>query len=143
MKPVPNVRSSSPKLVSFEYEVNENFEPKDDGQDSIRMDVSNKVDVLRHESFDNAFLVKHRVYIFDSSDFSEVPFRIRSIMTTEVTFDAECDEDLKENVLYNNAPAMMFSYLRPFISQVVTFSGFPALILPFMGFRDDGKDSKE
>lgn len=48
-----------------------------------------------------------------------------------------------EYVLNYNSPAIILSYLRPFISQITLFSGNPALTLPLINFAKEEIENYE
>ena len=45
-------------------------------------------------------------------------------------FDTELDEKMKENFFNTNAPAILFPYIRAYISTLSTLSGLKPIILP-------------
>lgn len=52
------------------------------------------------------------------------------------------DDDFIENFLYINAPAIIFPYIRAYISTLTTLSGRKAVILPTLNMTDIGEELK-
>ena len=51
----------------------------------------------------------------------------------EGIFNWKADE-IDDILLEVNAPAVLIAYIRPIISQLTSFSGYPPLILPLINF---------
>ena len=64
--------------------------------------------------------------------------RLFHVITTSIVGYFSWDEKIKEDDLINylelNAPAVLFLYIRPFISNMTAYSGFSPLILPLINF---------
>ena len=45
-------------------------------------------------------------------------------------FDSELDEEMKDDFFNTNAPAILFPYIRAYISTLSTLSGLKPIILP-------------
>jgi len=55
----------------------------------------------------------------------------------------ETEESLLTNFFYVNAPAILFPYLRAYISTLTTLSGFETITLPTINFTFLGNTLKE
>lgn len=80
--------------------------------------------VLKNES--NIFLLQLQVNVFDE----EKNINIEVDITGEFKFKR--DDDNLENFLYLNAPAILFPYIRSYITALTALSGVPPITLPTM-----------
>ena len=118
------------RITKIKYNSNKNF----DFDEPLSIDYDIKIS---QNSLEDGFgIVTLDVGIFNKKNFDEVPFVIE--ITIEGEFDWNTSIDGEElNMLLNvNAPAVLFSYLRPFISQITLFSGNPPLVLPLIDFTN-------
>jgi preprotein translocase subunit SecB len=58
-------------------------------------------------------------------------------------FDKEVDIALLENYFYINAPALLFPYIRAYISTLTNLSGYKPVNLPTLNLQRLGKELKE
>ncbi len=77
----------------------------------------------------NIFYLELIVLIFDK----------QKNINIDVTFEGEFfvserDENLKQ-FLFTNAPAILFPYVRAYISTLTSLSGIPAVLLPTMNLQ--------
>jgi preprotein translocase subunit SecB len=75
--------------------------------------------------------------IFDQEKLSEVPFFMQVSMKGFFRWDESMDEEIYKKLLRTNAPAILLSYIRPFVSQLTSASGYPPLILPLIDFSSN------
>lgn len=68
---------------------------------------------------------------------ASVPFYIYAEEGAAFRWNAEkIDEQHREKLLKQNAPALLLSYLRPTISVITAASPFNAYDIPFMNFTE-------
>jgi preprotein translocase subunit SecB len=117
------------------FEVNKEF----DFTSEVALEIENNVKVTRdldEEKMES--IVMLNLGFFTKSDFDKVPFKIE--ITIEGTF--RWGEDLKDNpsqlevLLKENAPAILYSYLRPIITLMTVEANLPPLVIPLMNFRN-------
>ena len=65
----------------------------------------------------------------------EVPFILKSEIVGQFVWNEEATKEEIEHFINANAPSILLSYMRPVISNIVTYSGFPAFIIPFLDLR--------
>jgi len=118
----------NPKLVKIDYEVNEEYS----FTESINMNTSAEVMVDKMEA-DRTASVFVSLKIFDKEDFDFVPFKLNIDIKANFRWDSDLDSRI-DQMLNSNAPAILFSYIRPFVTQFTVFSGYPALVLPIFNF---------
>ena len=58
-------------------------------------------------------------------------------MSGEFKWSENVDEKTLDILLNSNAPAILLSYIRPYISTITSGAGYPALILPLIDFTKD------
>jgi len=123
-----------PRVVKCLFEVNKEF----DFNGELELEIENKVKVVQSiaEEETEAVVILN-LGIFTKSDFDKVPFKID--MSIEGNFI--WDEDLKNNqsqlkiMLNENAPAILYSYLRPIITLMTVEGNMPPLVIPLLNFR--------
>lgn len=75
-----------------------------------------------------------KLQIFRQEDFDDVPFVISIEMQGDFSWSNDMNKDIVKVLLKQNAPAVLLSYMRPYITTITTGSGYPPLILPLMNF---------
>lgn len=125
---------NKPKVTKCFFEVNKEF----DFTGEVPLEIDNNVKIGRNPDKEKVeAMVVLNLGFFTKSDFDKVPFKIE--MEVEGIF--RWDEDLKNNrsrlesLLKENAPAILYSYLRPIITQMTVEANLPPLIIPLMNFR--------
>lgn len=124
-----------PRLTKCLFEINKEF----DLTGAIELEIENNVKIGRnHDEEKREAVVILNLGIFTKSNFEEVPFKIE--MEIEGIF--RWNEKLKSNVLQlesllkENAPAILYSYLRPIITQMTVEASLPPLVIPLMNFQN-------
>ena len=67
----------------------------------------------------------------------EVPFQFNMEIEGLFTWTEELGEkeELLETMLSQNAPAILYSYLRPLITLITVEADMPPLVIPLMNFK--------
>ncbi len=120
---------SRPQLLEVTYILNEDF----DNSGNIKLEA-NSITTVEMSKDDTGAKVIFTLRIFDQEKLSEVPFFMQVIMQGFFKWDENMEEELYKQLLRTNAPAVLLSYIRPFVSQLTTASGYPPLILPLIDF---------
>ncbi len=126
---------SNPELVEIVYKINGEFHAKE----QLQLKFSSETLVKRAVDVRTAEVV-FTLKIFTEDEFKSVPFIAKVSMKGDFQWDQEFDDKV-DKLLKINAPATLLSYIRPFIAQFTSFSGFPPLIIPLIDFtqsEDDG-----
>jgi preprotein translocase subunit SecB len=104
-----------------------------------------------HEDFNLSF---HPKGIIDKKNFL---FRLElgviikdknSVVNVEIeicadfSFGKDIEENMLNNYFYINAPALIFPYIRAYISTITTLSGINSIILPTLNMENLGKELK-
>ena len=118
----------NPTLNNLSFCINEDFqEEKYNGLGDI---ISN-LEIKRQEDKNKALVILS-LKIGEKSD--ERPFCIEICMQSEFIWNNLDDEKVK-SLLCLNAPALLVSYMRPYISTVTNGSKYPIFNLPFIDFN--------
>ena len=57
--------------------------------------------------------------------------------TANFRWSEALDEQRRDSLLKQNAPALLVSYARPIIAMITNASRFPAFNIPFINFTED------
>lgn len=122
-----------PKITSLTFETNKEFVFGDE----ISLEVNNNVQIFKNSDekvYDS--IVVLNIGIFTSKEFSEVPFRIRLEIEGHFVWDDILAKDAVqlESMLTQNAPAILYSYMRPIITLITVEANMPPLVIPLMNF---------
>ena len=67
-----------------------------------------------------------------------LPFNVEIIMSSEFEWqDENMGEEILENLLVINAPALILSYIRPLIATLTSVSRFPTWHIPFINMKNN------
>ena len=75
--------------------------------------------------------------VFNKKLTEKIPFYINIKIEGIFIWKEINDEDLLNSLLYENAPAVLLSFIRSMISQITAYSGYPTLIIPLLNFKKD------
>lgn len=126
-------RIKMPKLKKLEYEFNNEYEKPDD---SVKLKIQTETKILKKN---NSAIVSLKLQVFDKHKYelNEAPFYVYIIMFSEFEWDDDFDEKTVSSLLESNAPAVLLSYMRPFISSLTIGSGYSPLIIPLLNFKEN------
>lgn len=127
---------SNPTLESLEYTINKDF--LEDKFNGIEVNAETSIGKLKDKTQTSTVVgLKVEVGTHDSTS----PFFARIAMSSEFHWDTDLNEKMLNNLLKYNAPALLFSYIRPHIANLTNSSNYPPFNLPFMDFNES-KSSK-
>lgn len=121
------VISTSTEEVTFKK--NNLFTLEDE---NINLELDSNIEVVFLEN--NKAKVSLEFYIFDEDNLDKSPFFIKVKESGIFEWREETDFEIINNLLHTNAPALLLSYIRSIVSQLVAFSGYPSLVIPFIDF---------
>lgn len=137
-----NVYFSEPQIKQFNYSVNEFFDVNTyDGTVNIKTktEIKKIVESTDDELDENLVILKVDI----NRDLENEPFSIEAVIKAKFSVKKELKSDISKQYLQVNAPALLYSHLRPFISTIVSNSGFPAFNIPFMDFtHNEAEETK-
>ncbi len=124
-----------PRLNSVLYETNKGF----NFEGSLPLEIKNTVNIIKGEE-EQALeaIIVLKIDIFDKEEFADAPFKMNVEIEGCFTWDKELSEkdELLNRLLKQNAPAILYSYIRPLITLITVEASMPPLVLPLMNFQD-------
>lgn len=118
----------NPYLVEMSFETNSDFE-FENGE--VEMQNAFNIQVNRSESENRANV---QLTLNSNLDNPDAPFKIHIVVASDFKWE-DMKEDVLENMLNYNAPALLLSYMRPIVANITNASNFPAYNLPFINFK--------
>ncbi|HAN09062.1 MAG TPA: hypothetical protein DCP90_00430 [Clostridiales bacterium] len=120
------------RLKKFEFNINEDFNI--DKMDGLKIDTKTEI-----ERFEGNAKINLKVNIFEKKEefIETAPFFIKVVMEGIFEWDITLDDEMLKYLLNSNAPAILFSYIRPHILNITVSAGFPPVILPLMDFTEN------
>ena len=127
-----NLQISNTFLSKLEFEINHNFEGylKDEEDKSV---LNMMAEVIK-KTDENKATVILEVKIF--SDFEKRPFKALISYSGLFFWNDQLSEEQVDKMLQINAPATLFSYIRPLLSNITLSAGIAPFVLPFMDFTN-------
>jgi len=130
---------NKPIITELFYKSNDSFNPNNfEHNSNVDFKINFDTNVNRHES-DPCAWVTLSLIIDDNS----LPFTTKISMRTNVKWDEGSEEDLVEQTLKINVPALLLSYIRPILSQITNYSPFNSIEIPFCDFTESVKQGQE
>ena len=127
--------AGSPRIVESSFKLNREYASEENVD--IKFDVATSVQVDPETG--EVALVDLKIEIFKEDDFAEVPFKITVIAEGLFKWNEETakDEKVLESLLNQNAPAILYGYIRQEIRLMTLNAGIPTLDIPVMNFTDN------
>lgn len=124
-----------PKLNRIDYQTNKKFVFAQE----LQLELSNHITITKNtKEGSHEAIVLLKAGIFTEKQFDEVPFQFN--MEIEGFFQwtekLAGQEELLNSMLNQNAPAILYSYLRPLITLLTVEADMPPLVLPLMNFKN-------
>lgn len=126
---------AKPQLIKVLFEINKDFV----FEKEVALELSNNVRVLKNSNEQKKdSIVTLNIDIFPSKELADVPFKINIEIQGCFTWDETLVKDTVQldALLRQNAPAALYSYLRPFITLITVEANMPPLVLPLMNFTE-------
>jgi Preprotein translocase subunit SecB len=118
---------TNPFITNLYFSVNENFDPNYFQQ----IQVSSHETAKRTEQ-EASVELKVTVGAQDSTS----PFFVSITMSANFKWDTTLADEMVDNLLKCNAPALILSYIRPHIAMLTNSTQYPAYNIPFMNFTE-------
>ncbi len=118
-----------PFLKKIVFECNSNYSCEE-----IELNVRARTSIRKNEDEASVSL---DIEIFEQEKLIENPYYINIIMEGGFTWSRDLEEDKINELLKTNAPAILLSYIRPYLSDLTTGAGYPPLILPLLDFNEN------
>jgi len=125
-----------PRINRFNFQLNKEY----NFNGEIKLELSNNIKVLRgiDENAHRAIVILD-IGIFESHEKEEVPFQIHVEIEGHFKWDEILDKEeaMLEKMLKENAPAILYCYVRPQITSITVEANMPPLVVPLMNFQKD------
>lgn len=125
-----------PSISSVDFKKNENYDFPGD----LELKLNSRVVIGRpvNQELDEA-MVTLVVQVFTEEDFDTVPFCVEIEINSVFCWIGDYEENKIEILLNENAPAILYSYVRPLLTTLTVEAGLPPLVLPLMNFVNPNK----
>ena len=120
-----------PRISKLNFEISDKF----NFSENTLLEVEVKVNTEVFEKKGNSANLKLILELFPNREKIN-PLYLEVTSIASFIWAEGLDETIIESLLKINAPAIMFSYLRPLISNITTYSGQPPLIIPIVDFTE-------
>ncbi len=124
-----------PQITNIQFEVNKDFVFNKE----VALEISNNVRVLKNNNEQKTeSIVILSISIFSSEELGNVPFKLDIEIQGCFIWDDVLEKDTVQldAMLRQNAPAALYSYLRPIITLMTVEANIPPLVLPLMNFSE-------
>ncbi len=123
---------NKPKLVKLDYSLNDEV----DINKQIELELSHVININRYKN--NKATVTLSVLFFEEQ-LENAPFNMHLEIQGIFSWKDELNENQKllSALLQSNAPAILYSYLRPIVSLITIEGGLPPLTLPLVNFNNN------
>lgn len=121
-----------PKITKILFEINKNFVFSDE----VPLKVNNNVQIMKNTDAQKMeSIVVLSFGVFASETLSDVPFKIDMEIEGHFSWDEKLSQSTQlEDMLRQNAPAILYSYIRPIITLITVEANMPPLVIPLMNF---------
>lgn len=122
-----------PRISKMLFEINKEFVFKDE----VQLEMDNNINIIKNsdkQKYDSIVILN--IGIFTSKNLSDMPFRMNIEVEGHFIWDEKLAEDTLQldSLLKQNAPAILYSYLRPIITLITVEANMPPLVIPLMNF---------
>ena len=127
--------TGKPKLNGFSLITNKEYKFNEE----LALEIDNNISIIKGtEEHARQAIVVLKIGIFSLKELSKVPFQINVEIEGYFNWDDELEKNavLLDAMLKQNAPAILFSYVRPLITLLTVEADMPPLVIPLMNFKD-------
>ncbi|MGL4902932.1 MAG: protein-export chaperone SecB [Cetobacterium sp.] len=97
---------------------------------NIDIKITNELSTTQNKA--QVFLM---IMLNTEKDIKDVPFILKSEILGQFSWEENATEEEISDFLNSVAPSILLSYMRPIISNIITYSGLPPYIIPFLDLR--------
>ncbi len=127
--------TGKPKLNGFSLITNKEYKFNEE----LALEIDNNISIIKGtEEHARQAIVVLKIGIFSLKELSKVPFQINVEIEGYFNWDDELEKNavLLDAMLKQNAPAILFSYVRPLITLLTVEADMPPLVIPLMNFKE-------
>lgn len=134
MKPSAFQLIDKPRVTKHVFQVNKEY----DFSDEISLEIDKNIHISKMPNEERMALVTLNLMFFENADFNKVPFKLELEIEGIFIWNEEQEKEhiQLEVLLKENAPAILYSYLRPIITTTSIDANLPPLVIPLMNFRE-------
>ncbi len=123
-----------PKVTKNIFQVNKEF----DFPGEVSLEIDNNIKIVKTAGEEKTSIVVLNLKFFKNNNLKDVPFKLEMEIEGMFGWNEELEEDHTklEVLLKENAPAILYSYLRPIITTISVDANLPPLVIPLMNFRE-------
>lgn len=129
MYPLSEFQFSNPILLKLDYKMNSSFKSEETG-----VDFSFPVMLNIARSNQEAHRSDVMLELILGKDGDSSPFHLTIAMQATFQWGEKLSDDVVEQLLTQNAPSLLLSYIRPHVVQITSASPFPVVHIPFADF---------
>lgn len=133
LKPSSFQLINKPRVIKNIFQFNTNYNLSNE----ILLEIDKDIEIKESPNKKAEAMVILNLIFFKDKDFKEVPFKfeleIEGLFGWEKTI--EDNPSQLESLLKENAPAILYSYLRPIVTAASIDANLPPLVIPLMNFR--------
>lgn len=124
---------SKPRVTKNIFIMNKEF----DFSGEVVLKIDDDIKILKVNDQEMSSVVILSLKFFQENDLKDVPFKLELEVEGVFEWGEELHkEELKlETLLQENAPAILYSYVRPIITNISVDANLPPLVIPLMNFR--------
>ena len=134
MKPSTFQLTDKPRVTKHVFQVNKEY----DFSNEISLEIDKNIRISKIPNEEPMAVVILNLMFFKETDFNEVPFKLELEIEGVFIWNEEQEDNHSqlEILLKENAPAILYSYLRPIITSTSIDANLPPLVIPLMNFRE-------
>lgn len=125
---------NKPRVTKSIFSINKDF----DLNSEVSLEIGNEIKVMKLPYKEMSALVTLNLRFFEENNPKDIPFNLE--IEIEAIFEWGKEQEAEAiqlaNLLRENAPAILYSYLRPIITNISMEANLPPLIIPLMNFRE-------
>ncbi len=122
----------NPVLMELEFGINKEFLNQSDNEQQISVNMEVQVHRKKEETEAEVSL---KFRLGDKDELN--PFYIIATEKADFKWKDGLKEDAVKQLLNQNAPSLLLSYLRPIIVQITAASPYNAFSIPFVNFTSE------
>ncbi len=122
-------------IENIEFKINRYFDEGGTPEPTVGLSLEAGVEI----GDKNSCVVVLECSIFDADEFKEknYPYALKIRFLGSFEHNLEDNQELLEQLIKENAPAILYPYLRATVSHIVSLAGLSPMILPTMNFTQD------
>lgn len=126
---------SNPVLTKLEFQLNPEFQENEDGEVSLETKFNTKISIPEKSQSSAAVALEITI---EAEEKNNSPFIIDAEMISQFVWERDSLTETSLNeLLRQNAPALLLGYLRPIIASMTMLANLPPYHIPFMDFSGE------